>query len=119
MMNYTREKMGDLPQLTLSTDEIRSLMISLFATHPGNYDFTNFIRKISANVIKAGIGFSAEPNTTYSGELCQADQTKVREIIWDMIIDRHLTLGSNGHHEWPNFAVTDRGKIYFSDAYGK
>ncbi|MCF0061809.1 hypothetical protein MUK70_21450 [Dyadobacter chenwenxiniae] len=113
MMNSSRFISGPLPPITLSNVELRDLMVSLFAAHPGNYSFINFVRLISSKIIEAKVGFNAEPHTTYSGELCQGDQTKVREILWDMIIDRHLTVGCNGHHEWPNFAVTDRGKAHF------
>ena len=116
-MNY--EIHGDLPPMNLSTEELKAIMISFFAAHPGNYYFTSFVNTISSYIIKNGTGFKTVPNTSYFGGLCQFDQAKVREIIWDMIIDRHLTIGGAGHHDWPNFTVTERGIIYFEKANEK
>lgn len=106
--------MEDLPPISLSTEELTKFMISLFTGNPVNYSFTSFINSISSSIIKNEIGFKPKPNTKYSGELCQADQSRVREIIWDMIIDRHLTIGGFGNHDWPNFSVTERGKTHFA-----
>jgi len=112
-MNMTYQLFGDLPPLTMSIEDLAGLMVSIFAENPGNYSFTSFITSISSNIIKTGTGFKAAQNTTYSGVLCQSDKGKVREIIWDMIIDRHLSIGGAGHDDWPNFTVTARGKAYF------
>jgi hypothetical protein len=98
-MNITHEIHGDLPPMTLSTEELTELLISLFVANPGNYSFTSCLNAISSYLIKIGTGFNAAANTTYYGGLCQSDQTKVREIVWDMIIDRHLTIGGAGHHD--------------------
>ncbi len=118
-MNMSYQIFGDLPPTTLSTDELRKLMVSVFAANPGSYYFTSFINHLSSIIVKEGNGFNAAPNTTYTGTVCQTDQTRICEIIWDMIIDRHLTIGGNGHYEWPNFSVTERGKIYFANANKK
>lgn len=106
---------GDLPPLTLSIEELKKVIISLLAAYPGSYSFISYINSLSEHFIKSGNGFKASPNTIYSGCLCQVDQAKVREIIWDMIIDRYLNVGGNGHHEWPNFSVTERGKFFFEE----
>jgi len=113
-MNITHQIYGDLPPLTLSNNDLEKLLISLFTEYSGSFYFTGFINLLSSHLISTGEGFEAAPNTIYSGGLCQADQTRIREIIWDMIIERHLTIGGNGHHDWPNFSVTERGKLYFS-----
>lgn len=113
-MNITHEIYGDLPPLTLSTDDLKKLLISLFRANSGTFYFTSFINYVSSHLISRGQGFKAAPNTKYSGGLGQGDQARIREIIWDMIIDRHLTIGGNGHDDWPNFSVTERGKLYFA-----
>ena len=112
-MNLTREIIGDLPPLTLSHDELKRLVIAKFAANPGCYFFTSFINSLSSDLAENVTGFKAEPNTQYSGGLGSTDKARIREIIWDMIIDRHLTIGGNGHDEWPNFTVTERGRAYF------
>lgn len=106
---------GPLPKLTLTNQEIRHIMVGIFAKSPGTYNFINFVRQFSQILTERNLGFKAEPNTTYDGEIIFADQAIVREIIWDMIIERNLTLGgAGGQDDWPNFSVTERGKVYFA-----
>lgn len=114
MINTIRTIKGDLPRLTMSDEQIRSLMISLFAKSSGSHYFTSFITSFSAVLTKDNTGFNAEPYTTYYGDISVFDQIRVREIIWDWIIERHLTVGAGANHEWPSFSVTDRGKAYFA-----
>lgn len=105
---------GDLPPLRLSLENLTQLLINQFGTHPGTYFFTSFLDQIAAQIIKDRIGFDTGNTNTYTrASLNQGDQAKVREIVWDMIVDRHLTIGGAGHHDWPNFTVTERGKVYF------
>ncbi|WP_379992426.1 hypothetical protein [Dyadobacter subterraneus] len=83
---------GPLPKLTLTSEEIRDMMVRIFAKSPGTYNFINFVRQFSQVLIEKNFGFKAEPNTIYDGEIIFGDQAIVREIIWALIIERNLTV---------------------------
>ena len=115
MINMSKTITGPLPKLTLTSEEIRDIMVRIFAKSPGTYNFINFVRQFSQILTEKKFGFKAEPNTVYDGETIFGDQAIVREIIWDLIIERNLSVGgAGGQDEWPNFSVTERGKTYFA-----
>jgi hypothetical protein len=74
-----------------------------------------FLYQFSPKIVKDGLGFKQKPSSTYEGSICMKDQDIVREIIKDLIVERYLSIGANGHHEWPTFLVTKRGRAYFTD----
>ena len=105
---------GDLPPLNISPEILTQLLVNQFAAHPGSYYFTSFLDNLASQINTSRIGMDPGDNSLYKGaSLNQGDQARVREIVWDMIIARYLTIGGTGHHDWPNFSVTERGKAYF------
>ncbi|KQS36762.1 hypothetical protein ASG14_06905 [Pedobacter sp. Leaf194] len=105
-MNSTQSKFmvsntihGDLPTLTLSTEEMTEQIYAIFKAHPGSYYFTSLVATFSDHLLNQQIGFSYASNTTYVGIIHYGDQARVREIVWDMIISRYLTMGGHGHNE--------------------
>ena len=103
---------GHLEPMKITKENFSQILINQFATHPGNYSFTSFVTIITEIIVTNRIGFDPSDKYTYiNATIGFADQAILREIIWDMIVERHLTIGGSGHHDWPSFSVTERGKI--------
>lgn len=111
-MNYTRHNF-EMPDLNLSYTELKDIMQMLLSNYSGSFDFNGLLQYLTRHLNENKIGFKMEPNTQYSGELQQRDKSLVREIIWDLIIDRYLSPGGNGHDQWPNISITSRGREFF------
>lgn len=109
-----RNIIGPLPQLNLTYEELKKLLCDILKERGRTFDFTSFVNEIANYVKTNNLAIDSEPNTTYSGGLCQIDESRVREVLWDFIVDRYLTPGGNGHDTWPTLTITERGKRYFS-----
>jgi hypothetical protein len=112
-MNYTHYT-NEMPDLNMSYEELKNIIQRLMGKISSSFDFNSFTNRLSKHLIETGKGFVIKPNTEYSGDMKQQDKTVVREIIWDLIIDRYISLGGNGHDEWPSLTITARGQIFFS-----
>lgn len=106
---------GPLPSLNCSEEEFRNIVVSVLCHSSDTLNFSMFLNQFSTKVVRDGIGFIQKPSTKYEGIICIKDQDIVREIIWDLIVERYLSVGANGHHEWPSFSVTKRGRAYFTE----
>ncbi|TDQ79757.1 hypothetical protein [Sphingobacterium yanglingense] len=103
---------GPLPNLNLTYDELKVLVAELLS-NCSTFDFIPFINALSEHVKVNKTGIEIDKDTVYTGGLSQTDTSRVREIIWDFIVDRYITLGGNGHDTWPTLTITERGKAYF------
>jgi hypothetical protein len=113
-MNQHTTDYGDYPPIGLTTEELRKVVIKQFTKDSNNFTFSNFTNYNVLSYLKQyNIGLVIPPNTTYKGGLNLKDRARIREIIWDLIIDRYLTIGSYGEDSWPNFTITERGHKYF------
>lgn len=45
------------------------------------------------------------------------DENKIREIVWDLIIERVLTIGDYHNDSWPWLSLTEYGKKYIGSEY--
>lgn len=67
-----------------------------------SFDFNNLVDDVYRNQISEKDD-SPSPKTYY--------KNSIREIIWDLIIERTLTIGDYNNNEWPHLTVTERGNI--------
>lgn len=106
---------GEMPPLNIEGDALREQICKLLSKSRGSFSFAGFTQSFSHHLLTNNIGFAIEPNTSYQGKMSFADIAKIREIIWDLIIERYLTPGGNGHDEWPMLTITTRGTVYFEN----
>jgi hypothetical protein len=115
-LNQHTTYFGDYPPIDLSTEELKNLVIKQFTKDASSFNFSSFTNYSLLSYLKMNnIGLVIPPNTTYQGGLDTKDCSRVREIIWDLIIERYLTVGSHGQDSWPNFSITERGRAYFNE----
>lgn len=110
----TRTVYGPLPDLTLAHDQLKDLVAKLLSGYL-TFDFNTFTNHLAKHIKAYGIGLELDKQMVHTGGLSQRDTDRVREIIWDFIIDRYITPGGNGHDTWPTLTITERGKVYFSE----
>lgn len=113
-MNIKKTINGPLPNLELTIEQITAIIHNVLKTMNDKFDFNNLKNNIKRYVMDNKLGVFQESNTIYEGELSQSDISIIREILWDCIISRYLTPGANGHDEFPNLTITERGRKYFN-----
>ncbi|RYE54653.1 MAG: hypothetical protein EOP48_11830 [Sphingobacteriales bacterium] len=107
---------GEYPLINLSAEELRKIIIKQFNPKSNSFNFQTFTTNNILSYLKDNnLGLIIPPNTTYTGGLNKGDCSRAREIIWDLIIERYLTIGSYGEDSWPNFSITERGHAYFKE----
>lgn len=107
---------SEYPPVSLSTEEFRKIIIQQFNPNSNSFNFQTFTTNNILPYLKANnLGLVMPPNTAYTGGLDKGDCSRVREIIWDLITERYLTIGSYGQDSWPNFSITERGFAYFKE----
>jgi hypothetical protein len=100
-----------LPKLELAYDELKSLVLQVLHNKPQ----TQYIEILYST---AGLAVTKKivPNlhqgvvsgATY--DLHSSDKDRVLEIIWDLVIERVLTMGREGANGgWPFFNLTSYG----------
>jgi hypothetical protein len=111
MQSY--REISQMPRLSLSQEELTTVVRKLLANSSDTFDFNTFVKSVANYLIKENIGFKAEPHTTYQPNLDYSSIALIREVIWDHIILRYLTIGNYGRDEWPALTITQRGKLFF------
>ena len=113
-MHYTNY--GPHPPINLSSEQLREVVIQQFEPNSKSFQFQNFCDLNVLTYLKANaLGLVIPANTTYAQGLDRGDCMRVREIIWDLIIDRYLTVGAYDYDNWPHFSITERGHVYFQE----
>ncbi len=111
MMNIRYTKF-EMPALKIEKEELAEIISKLLAGAKC-FDFNGFLGTLSSYLLDSQIGFDIQPNTDYSGSWQIKDKALVREIVWDLIIERLITIGGNGNDEWPSLTITKKGELYF------
>lgn len=83
-------------------DDIRRLVLQLLET----------TKELQYNGLRRGVESLVKENGI--GDFEQKDERNLNEIVWDLIIERVLTLGTESHSDpqWPFLRLTDYGKLY-------
>jgi len=106
----------DMPRINLELplEEIRSLVLETFK-NLSQSDITQYLT-VCSNVASLAVQKQLVQNpsnglTYHVHELSSIDQDKIREIIWDLIIERVITIGGNSSNpNWPWLSLTEYGR---------
>ncbi|WP_316845515.1 hypothetical protein [Pedobacter psychrodurus] len=113
-MNYSIFE-PEMPRLNLSQEELKQhVSAQLKLMNGDSFQYNGIIARTANFLNSQSIGFTAVSNTSYKSELNSMDKGRIREIIWDFIILRYITIGSYNGDEWPHLSFTELGKTYFS-----
>ena len=110
--------MEKVPEIKIPFEELKSLVINSIRSHVTSFEFINLCNTVGNKAVKQGIVKSPYPENyqAISYTLQKKDENRVREIIWNLIIERVLTIGDFHHDSWPHLSLTEYGeKVLESD----
>lgn len=104
--------METVPEINIPYDELKSLVIDSIKEHGNSFEFKNLCNGIGNKVVKRGIVKSPHPDNFQAiyFPLQKKDENRIREILWDLIIERVLTIGDYQNDSWPHFSLTEYGE---------
>lgn len=102
------------PPITMERQQLTEIVLLHLKGSNQQFDFGNFTSSIHNYLKTNNLGYNIPDNTTYTQGIHNIDKARIREIIWDQIIERHLTVGTYDHDSWPFFSITEKGKIFFN-----
>lgn len=110
--------MEKVPELKIPFEELKSLVIDSIRSHAPSFEFMNLCNTVGNKAVKKEIVKNPHPANyqAISYTLQKRDENRVREIIWNLIIERVLTIGDFYHDSWPHLSLTEYGeKVLESD----
>lgn len=104
--------MNQIPIIDVPFEELKHLVLDCIQKSGDSFEFKNFCNSVGANAVKNQIVKDPNPigYQALSFPLQKQDENRVREILWDLIIERVLTLGAFSGDTWPWLSLTDYGK---------
>jgi len=106
--------MNQIPSLSLSYDEITELVITCIKQQGQSFEFKNFCNNVGAKAVRDGLVKNPNPigyQAIYY-PLQREDECIVRQVLWDLIVKRILTIGDFYNDMWPWVSVTEQGKAF-------
>jgi len=104
--------MNQIPDINIPFEELKHVVFECIKKHRDSFEFKSFCNTVGAQVVTTGIVLDPNPpgHQVFDFPLQKKDEDKVREILWDLIIERVLTIGSYSGDTWPWLSLTDYGK---------
>lgn len=104
--------MSEIPLLNIPYEELKNVVIESIKNFGSSFEFKNLCNTGGAIAVKKGI--VANPNPTGFQAIYfpiqQKDANTVREIVWDLIMERVVTIGDFHNDSWPWLSLTEYGK---------
>jgi hypothetical protein len=100
---------SEFPPLDLPYEELKSYVLQAIRLQGSSFQFSSLNYNLCETIYKDGAGFDKSDYVKYEKKLAPADENRVREIIWDLIIQRVLTIGSYQGPNWPHISLTQYG----------
>ena len=107
-MNYTHTK-SELPKLNIAYDELKSIVIDKIK-NATSFQFNDVVSSVTTFINTTNTGFERPSNTIFENKLNNKDVGLIREIIWDLIIQRILSIGNFNGDAWQFLSVTEYGQ---------
>jgi hypothetical protein len=107
---------SDRPPVTLTYTEFTDVVRSQIAQMNNSFDFSSLLANLGRAPKLCPQISSNSASVIYKEELHNIDKGRVREIVWDFIIARMLTIGDFHSDTWPALSRTERGLSFFNEA---
>jgi len=103
--------MSEITDLKIPYEEFKSLVIESIKSHGDSFQFVNLQNTIANLAIKKELAQNPFPPNHFGGApwLSHKDKNRVREVLWDLITERVLTIGDYSNDSWPFLSLTDYG----------
>lgn len=101
-----------LDRIEISYEEMKSLVFDYLNDAKGGLlQIVGIEHGVARTAISKGMAQSPFSSNFQGGspKLDEYDKTRVREIVWDLIIQRILTIGGHNNPEWPFLSLTEYG----------
>ncbi len=109
--------MTQVPNIDIPYEQLKHLVLQCLKGG-SSFQFKNICNSIGALAVKNSIVI--DPNPTEHQALYyplqKQDENRVREIVWDLITERILTIGDYHNDLWPWFSLTDYGEKAINSA---
>ncbi len=104
--------MSQIPVINVPFEELKHLVLDCIKQKGDSFEFNSFCNLVGSYAVKKQIVKDPNPTGFQALEfpLQKQDENRVREILWDLIIERVLTLGDYHNNTWPSLSLTDYGK---------
>ena len=104
--------MAEIEKIDLPYEEIRHYVVENLRKSGGSFEFKNFCANLARLLVDKKV--VKNPNAPgFQGinfNLNIRDENTIREIIWDFIIQRVITIGDYQNSSWPHLSLTEYGK---------
>jgi hypothetical protein len=105
--------MGDrINNLSLSLSELKPLVLEAFKRSPQT-QYLNLCNAVASIAIEKKLDTNPQGNSiVYGGGFCLSgrDEDRVREIIWNLVVERVVSIGmNNSNPAWPWLSLTEYG----------
>ena len=103
--------MDEISELKIPYEELKSLVIDAIRLPGNSFQYVNLFNTIGGLAIEKSLALDPHPKGYTGGTywLNHSDQNKVREVLWDLITERVLTIGDHLHDSWPYLSLTEYG----------
>src|SRR5690606_14177692 len=109
--------MAQVSNLDIPYEELKHLVLQSLKGGT-SFQFRSICNSIGVLAVRNKIITDPNPpgHQTLSYPLQKQDENKVREIIWDLITERILTIGDYNNDLWPWFSLTEYGEKAINSA---
>ncbi|RNI27376.1 hypothetical protein EFA69_14650 [Rufibacter immobilis] len=104
--------MNQVPRINIPFEQLKSIVLDTLERFEGSFEFKNLCNMIGATAVQKGLVSNPHPThyQTFYFPLQREDENLVREIIWNLIVERVVTIGDYHNDSWPWLSLTDYGK---------
>jgi hypothetical protein len=107
-----------IDRLNLNLDELRTYVLKALKKSPKT-QYLNLCNELAELLVREGIAPNPKPTASFGyHDLNSYDEDRVREILWDLVIERIVTIGmDSANAAWPFLKLTEYGlKVLESSA---
>lgn len=101
-----------IDDLNLSLNELKPLVLEAFKRSPQT-QYVNLCNQVASIAVEKNIVANLRGNSIINGggfNLSGKDEDSVRELIWNLVVERVVTIGmNNSNPAWPWLSLTDYG----------
>jgi hypothetical protein len=98
-----------LPEINISPENVRKFVLQS-VNQRVSFRYSQVCADVAAFSIQNKL--LPDPTISFGYSLHLNDRALVREVIWDLIVERILTVGDYVSDEWPSLSVTERGRHF-------